>query len=659
MAQDTGSAEGPARRRAPAWPPPGLETIQGRLWTAITLLAVGGLAMAVPVLVTAALPRPFWSVGPFGTAWWAPATAAGLGMVAALAGFDRLFRLLWLGANAARDGHDWRTVVAVAADAGDTGHLLAGTAQFSWTAPRERRWTLIARLTGATLALIAALWLPLGLILSTLLAANAGLSTMGAWALTLAPTGVLALTAVLSRALERSVVGGAERSWRAHQPAELALRGEIARWNREAAAALERAGDPGERPPITAASAATESGTTGSASRLFRAAALATLVMGPLVVLLVGTFTIASAIGPVLGTLGTPGGELPRRALQVEPLRALRVTADSAITPQEAARSLTAVSAVGRRARPGAFTPAPDTTYADHWFGNEDVFGIGPGRYPANLFERVGRGLTPGQRSFLAHVADHPAQARFSRLARAPAVDVAAARWTMPLPDSVPWTELDGPGGDIRSAARAHIVRAAYLLDRRRDAAADTTLREVVSVGFLLLDDGPTLRDAVQGIALILDGARSLENFYRATGQSERARRVADDIALGTRMSRLAAAVAPRSSSLRGVPDLVLDPEAVRGLRWNRFATLATIGPCLNPHNAIFGPDRDYRRWLAQADSALVRWPSEEQIFLHRRYGDLLAPARASNTVVRVLGITFGGPGPGSCAALLGTVRGR
>lgn len=623
------------------------------------LLAVGGLAIAVPVLVTAALPRPFWSLGPFGTAWWAPAMAAVLGMVAALAGFDRLFRLLWLGANAARDGHDWRTVFAVAADAGDTGHLLAGTAQFSWTAPRERRWTLIARLTGATLGLAAALWLPLGLILSTLLAANAGLSTTAVWALTLAPTGVLALTALLSRALERSVVGGAERSWRAHQPAELALRSEIARWNREAMAALERAGDPEERLPIAATSGATEPG-AGSASRLFRAAALATLVMGPLVVLLVGTFTIASAIGPVLGTLGNASGfELPRRALQVEPLRALRVTPDSGITPQEAAGELTTVLAVGRRARLRPFTPAPDTTYANHWFGDEDAFGMGPGRYPANLFQRVAEGLTDEQRSFLARVADHPAQARFSRLARAPVADVAAARWAMPLPDTVPWAELDRPGGDIRSAARAHIVRAAYLVDRGRDAEADTVLREVVSVGFLLLDDGPTLSDAVQGITLIRDGARGLENLYRVTGQAERARRIADDIALGTRMSRLAAAVAPGSSSLQGVPDLVLDPEAVRGLRWNRFATLATVGPCLNPHSAIFGPGRDYRAWLAQADSALVRWPSEEQIFQHRRYGDLVPPARAANTVAHILGITFGGPGPGSCAALLGTARRR
>ncbi len=659
MAQETPTAGGPARRRAPAWPPPGLETIQGRLWTAIALLSVGGVAMVLPVLVAAALPRPFWSLGPFGAAWWAPATAALLGLVVALAGFDRLFRLLWLGANAARDGHDWRTIFAVAADAGDTGHLLAGTAQFSRTAPRERRWTLVARLTSATLALAAALWLPLALSGSLLLAANAGLSGTAAWALTLAPAGVLTLAALLSRALERSVVGGAERSWRAHQPADLELRGEIERWNREASAALERAGDPSERPPITAGPGLDDRKQTAAASRALRAGALATLVMGPVIVLLVGTFTVASAIGSVLGALGsTPALELPRRALQVEPLRALRVTPDSSVTAQAAARDLTALMAIGRRARPGPFTPAPDRTYAERWFPEGDAFGMGPGRY-AEVFQRVAEGLTAEQRSFLARVADHPAQGRFSRLARAPVVDVAAARWVDPLPDTLPWIALERSGGDIWSAARAHVVRAAYLLDQGRRAEAETALREVISVGFLLLDDGPTLNDAAQGITVIRDGARGLENFYRATGQTARARQIADDIVLGTRISRLAAAAAPRATPLRGIPDLVLDPEALRGLRWNRFATLATVGPCLNAHNAIFGPGRDYHAWLAQADSALVRWPSEQEIFRHRRNGDLVPPARSTDAFVRILGITLGGSEPGSCAALLGSTRRR
>jgi len=649
---------GPARRRAPAWPPPGLESIQGRLWAAIALLGVGGLAMALPVLVAAALPRPYWSLGPFGEAWWAPAAAAGIGLVATLAGFDRLFRLLWLAANGARDGHNWRTLFAAAADTGDTGHLLAGTAQFSRTAPRERRWTLMARLTGGALALAAGLWLPVGLGLSVLLAANTGLGAGGAWALTLAPAGVLALTALLSRAVERSVVGGAERSWRARRATEHQLRGEIDRWNREAAAALERAGEPEERPPLAAGADAGASHRPVSAAGVFRAGALATLVMGPAVVMLVGTFTIASAIGPVLGALGSPSGfEVPRRVLQVEPLRGYRVPTDSSITPQDAARELATILAVGRRAQPGPYTPAPEQTYDRHWFEGDDPFGLGPGRYPVDLFRRVAAGLSSDQRRYLADVADHPAQQRFARLAHAPSVDVAAARWVTSMPDSLPWTALERSTGDIWSAARAHIARAAYFMDRGRRQDAETALREVIGVGFLLVDDGPTLTDAIQGITVIRDAARALEAFYQATGQGARARQVADAIAVGTRTSRLATATAPRSGSLRDVPGLVLDPEAVRAVRWNRFATLATVGPCLNPHNAIFGPGRDDESWLAQAENALVRWPSEAEIFRRRRFGDLTPPVRSSSPFVHILGITFGGPGPGSCAALLGTAR--
>ena len=61
-----------------SWPPPGLERTQGAFRDVAGMAALGGLILAVPVLVAVGRDYRFWSLGPFGgpggsspsRAWW-------------------------------------------------------------------------------------------------------------------------------------------------------------------------------------------------------------------------------------------------------------------------------------------------------------------------------------------------------------------------------------------------------------------------------------------------------------------------------------------------------------------------------------------------------------------------------------------------------------
>jgi hypothetical protein len=69
------------------------------------------------------------------------------------------------------------------------------------------------------------------------------------------------------------------------------------------------------------------------------------------------------------------------------------------------------------------------------------------------------------------------------------------------------------------------------------------------------------------------------------------------------------------------IPNLVLDRAITPGLRWELFTTLTTYVPCLNQHNVLFGPGRDYDEWLVQARDALVQSQADAEIFELARKG--------------------------------------
>src|SRR3972149_6094710 len=153
-----------------SWPPPALESIHGRLWPAIAVLALADIVLVPPLLLSLGTHQPIGSLGPFGDAFWVPLATSFLGSILLIAGLWRLARLLRGARTAARAGHARRTILMVLADEPrDSGFLLTGARAYASLGATERDTILAARTLTAGLSLAAVLLAPLGLPLSTLL----------------------------------------------------------------------------------------------------------------------------------------------------------------------------------------------------------------------------------------------------------------------------------------------------------------------------------------------------------------------------------------------------------------------------------------------------------------------------------------------------------
>jgi hypothetical protein len=228
------------------------------------------------------------------------------------------------------------------------------------------------------------------------------------------------------------------------------------------------------------------------------------------------------------------------------------------------------------------------------------------------------RRYTAAQLAYLHRMAANPAHAEFATVARARDLDVVGTRFDLPFGPGVTIINLPIPRfSGVRDGARAHLALAALELADGRPARAEQTIREVISVGFRLLDDGPTLLDNLVGVALVDMGGEGLERFFRATGRSRDAesldwarsasRRAADRMVAGEAGWSVEA-------GLRAMPAVVLDSSQARGLRWELLSWTAVFAPCANIRSVAFGPGEDYARWLASARNGLVRRSSDEAL---------------------------------------------
>ena len=184
---------------------------------------------------------------------------------------------------------------------------------------------------------------------------------------------------------------------------------------------------------------------------------------------------------------------------------------------------------------------------------------------------------------------------------------------------SIPIPRFSG----MREAAFAHIAAAALDQADGRTAAAEQKLREVVSVGFLLGDDGATLIENLVGHVLVSTGGTALASFYRTTGREAQADRIGELAAAATRAAERSQRPPPVGveSFVRSLPAMVQDTAMVRGFRWEYFMLTTTLTPCINLHRMVFGPDEAYRAFEERAHASLVRFPSEEKLFALARAG--------------------------------------
>jgi hypothetical protein len=632
------------------WPPPGLESFQGVAWRAVALLAAGTCTMMVPMLPGVAGAQSFWSTGLFGASWWIPVATALIGLLILLAGMERLTRLLLDGAKAVQRGHDWLTVAYVLSDARhDAGFLLQGARQYATFQERDRRMLLAARVVAVIGYAASMIWVPLAFSLGVVLAGRGILGGGGALnALVLIPAALLLLAALLAHVFEARTTHGLARAWRREMTSETRLLDEVSDWRADRATRLIH---------LTPATHRTLPA---------RAVAIGFILVALLLPLPIVTIALASAIGPALGQLAVPRVESSAaRVAKAAMLEPYAVAASGTMTAQEAGAALHALAFTGTRATLSPSEREPVKRY-DPWpreskpvtMPNLEAFGT-------QLIPRATT-LTAEETAYLERVVQYPALADLSAVARARTADIAGARWNierlagMSLID-LPATRFNG----LRDATQFHTAKAVLELSRGDVEAAETTLREVIAIGLLLMREGTSHIDVLVGSSIAANGGAALQSLYRTTNRHEEADamlRPQEGIDRMETLTRALRSDGTVDALLRRSVVMTANETLPRGMRWEALLAIQLGAGCLNPHSVVFGHGRQYEEWVETTRAALVRYPSEQALFDVVLRGPMLPDDLHHRATVlqRLFGVTLGrSETTRTCAALMAGLTAR
>ncbi|MBR9991365.1 MAG: hypothetical protein KFH98_16495, partial [Gemmatimonadetes bacterium] len=575
--------------------------------------------------------QSFWSTGLFGGSWWVPVVSSLVGMLILLAGMERLTRMLFHGAKAVQRGHDWITVAYVLCDARhDAGFLLQGARQYATLPERDRRMLLAARVVAAIGYAASLIWIPLAFVLGVFLAGRGMMGSGALTALVVVPGGMLMMAALLAHVFEARTTRGMARAWRRETTSEARLLDEVSDWRADRATRMIHL--------------------TPATHRTMPARALAIwfIVVAMLLPLPIITLALTSALGPALGEVAIPRVESSAaRIAKATMLEPYAVPATSLVTPEEAGAALHAIAFTGTRASLSPLEREPVRRY-DPWpreskpvtMPNLEAFGT-------QLIPRA-TSLTAEETAYLERVVQYPALADLSNLARARAADIAGARWSTAQLASASVIDLPlARFSGLRDATQFHTAKAVLELSRGDAAAAETTLREVISIGLLLMREGPTLIDVLVGTGIAVNGGSSLQSLYRATGRHDEA-----DALLRPQEGIDRMEVVTRALHSGGNVDALLRRSMVmttnealpRGMRWEALLAIQTGVGCLNPHTVVFGNGQQYDEWVERTRTSLVRYPSEQALFDVVLRGPMLPDALQHRATVaqRLIGITLG-----------------
>ena len=641
--------EEPAGRPAAflSWPPPGLEVIQGALLPASVFLLLGAGILVLPLLYSIASEQPFTRISSLGAMWWMLPVAIGFGLLLLLEGFHRLFRILRIGNNRVRQGHGWLTILHVANDGTrDTGFLLQGARAFAGIDPAQKQALLTWRLLGTGGYLASALWLLIGFVFCILLAARGAFGPLTLWCLTLIPSALLLILAVFSRLRAGLLIRAINRSATVSEAAE--MESQIAHW-------------------IDQADSFSGEGILGRGSvaeaRSLRIGTVVALVIGLILLVPMLTFTFMGTAVPASTAMAIPRfSGVQQKALLWEPVRPYRLSADPAISAEEAGQALQNLNYVATDGKPRELERAPAIVHSQGWqFGRRRQSGTPKA---ITLLEKPTSELTDREWEVMRSEAANPAHGEYGILGRAAAADFGGALWSLPFPDSLSWSDFPIPRFQgITDGARSHVAVAAYELHSGRPARAEERIREVIGTGFLMRDEHPTLIGNLIGIVIIGIGADALDSFYRFVGRDEEATELAH---ARKEMEDLVRGGFGRDPmpDVQGAVDwmsrIVWNKEYMRGLRWELMPTVTTTAGLGNLHLAVFGPGESYDYWLENVHASLVRYPAEEELFEMMKYGWFGSPEamEQGGFVEWLLSLTFGKSNtPGSFAAMLRSAR--
>jgi hypothetical protein len=600
------------------WPPPGLEPLRERFRGTLKALAFGSATLAVPLVALTTFERgsrvrdmlpPFEFL----------VSLAAIGLVIFLAGCVRLVRFVRVAGRAVDGGYKWGTIAETVADErGDTGALITGAREYATLTPAGRSRYRLMRVIRAALFLAATLAPVLGYGVAVLVAARFDSGPMVVLSSSLLLSAALFLVARGTKTYEKRSLRAARQRKRPlasvdQRPAELAQAWTNA-FDQVRSGQRMGAGPGGRRKEVvrTAVGIAAFAGLVA--------------VLGNLLLVLTTILTIASGVG-------LPTWNATRERFQrIERLSALVVPPDSSVTALRAGQALHSIARAGGAAPRSRFgvaarpTQRPITKGALESTPAFAIDGFDPpdGRPPfgdstgiADAFRVARGGLSDTQRRYLRRLSENPALREFRLAANAPALDIGAAMWRIPPGTAVSFYELPGlRGAPIRNAARSNLAAAALELSTGQPRDAERRIREVISVGFLLIRHGAMIFDNLVGAALVNEARQALESFYQATSRPNDARFVssasdptfdATDVD-GQRVTSL-------DQMLAESRRVVFDSTAVRGLRWELLLNSYAYEPCSDMRQIVFGADSTHRATIGAAQRALTRHPSDSILF--------------------------------------------
>jgi hypothetical protein len=226
--------------------------------------------------------------------------------------------------------------------------------------------------------------------------------------------------------------------------------------------------------------------------------------------------------------------------------------------------------------------------------------------------------------AYLQAVAESPVWRDFDRVASASQVDLIGGRFVLPFREDA--FALGMPTvrfADTKQLAYAGVVRAAYYVATGQPERAEAALRSVVSFGFVLIDNGTTLIDALVGRAVADIGRSGLHKWYTLSNDARglaltapfpKARSAKGSIG-GTEID----VDAVRTRLLANASN----PDAARTLRLESLRQLS-FSTCGSARGMLFGQTAEVDAAFAEARRTLARYPSE-QAFIDLLYE---APAR-------------------------------
>jgi serine/threonine protein kinase len=637
------------------WPPPGLEHLNEQFRSATRFLLLGALALGIPLVALSVFDRETLvrqSLPP------TPAlvTIAAIAMFVYLVGCWGVSRVLDVGAKAVANGYGWGTVAEAAADyRGDTGALIAGGREYAALAAHVRSRMRRYRVISATLRLLAGVTPTLGYLIGILIAAD---SVNG-------PTVVLWSSIVLSLSLlvaARLILWQEDRSMRS---ARVRLR-TAAAVRREAMGRLAETWTTAFEQVRSGQSLGPGPTRFPRTTRWVVSAVLAIAIVVATGSAVVMSFTMLMSIAAEISV--PKFGNTRARVDRIQRLASYRVVPDSGINPLRAGQALHAIIKAGSSAPLLKWENAPAIVISTPppVEPSSSPFPEDQGGWLSAAFRQARRGFSPAQREFLRTIANNPALEEFAVVAHAPSLDLSAAYWSFPPGAQPRWFELPIPRfSAVKMAANSNAAQAALDFAAGRSQDAEQRLREIISTGFLMIENGSTMMENHFGSAIVANGRISLAAFLEASGRAKEARFVSAEndpvtIALESQAGRR-----PRlEDAAREIRRIILDTTEVRGLRWELLLAFFAYEPCADMHQLIFGPDSLHRATLAEARKRLVRRSSDSVLFaMAERATENSAAANvvrgkefhaASRRLGRAVGVITGHRQMEACASLLG-----